>query len=125
MLWVVMNKNISRDIKDRSLEFGVNISKYYLSLKDKRHYEIASQIFRSWTSIWANIAEAKNWCSKKDFINKLFISLKEWEETLYRLEILERGFWEDVTTLRNECKELVKILVSIIKNTKANLTSYN
>ncbi len=73
-------------------------------------------MFRSGTSIWANIAEAKNGISKKDFINKLHTSLKEWEETLYRLEILEKWFNEDIIELKNECKQIV-----IIKNAKQNL----
>lgn len=111
---------MSNDIKDRSLVFGIEIAQYYLSLKEKKYYEIASQLFRSGTSIWANIAEAKNSPSKKDFINKLHISLKEWDETLYRLEILEKWFKEDTTKLKNECKEIVKILVTIIKKTKNN-----
>jgi len=66
----------------------------------KKYYEIASQLFRSWTSIGANIAEAKNSPSTKDFINKLHISLKEWDETLYRLEILEKWFKEDIAKLK-------------------------
>lgn len=86
----------------------------------KKYYEIASQLFRSWTSIGANIAEAKNNPSTKDFINKLHISLKEWDETLYRLEILEKWFKEDIAKLKNECKEIIKILVTSIKKTKEN-----
>ncbi len=109
------------DIKQRTKFFWIAIAKYYLTLKDKKHYEIASQVFRSGTSIWANVAEAKNAISKKDFINKLHIALKEGEETLYRLDILEEWFQESVRELKEECQQLVKILVSIIKNTKENL----
>lgn len=96
------------------------MAKYYLTLKEKKCYEIASQLFRSWTSIGANIAEAKNSPSTKDFINKLHISLKEWDETLYRLEILEKWFKEDIAKLKNECKEIIKILVTSIQKTKEN-----
>jgi len=42
---------MNNDIKDRSLVFGIEIAKYYLSLKEKKYYEIASQLFRSGTSI--------------------------------------------------------------------------
>jgi len=42
---------MSNDIKDRCLAFGIEIAKYYLSLKEKKYYEIASQLFRSGTSI--------------------------------------------------------------------------
>jgi len=96
------------------------VSKYYLSLKTKKHYEIASQILKSWTSIWANIREAQWWQSRKDFISKLSIALKEWYETLYWIEILEQWFEENVKELKNECEQIVKILTTIIKNTKNN-----
>jgi len=39
-------------IQERTLKFWIMISKYYLSLKNKQHYEVASQILKSWTSIW-------------------------------------------------------------------------
>ncbi len=72
----------------RSLNFATKISSFYIELKNKKLYEIASQLFRSGTSIGANIAESKDSVSKKDFINKLSISLKEARETYYWLEIL-------------------------------------
>lgn len=107
-------------IQEKTLSFWIAISKYYSSLKNKKHYEIASQIFRSWTSIWANVREAQWWQSRKDFVNKLSIALKEWYETLYWLEILEKWFEEDVTNLQDECWQIVKVLTTIIKNTKNN-----
>jgi len=107
-------------IQERTLKFWIMISKYYLSLKNKQHYEVASQILKSWTSIWANIREAQWWQSRKDFVSKLSIALKEWYETLYRLEILEQWFEENVKELKNECEQIVKILTTIIKNTKNN-----
>lgn len=112
---------MNNNLQEKSKTFGVAIAKYYISLKDKRYYEIASQLFRSGTSIGANIAEAWAGCSKKDFINKLYIALKEGEETLYRLDILEEWFGEDIHELRDHCKELVKILVTIIKHSKNNV----
>ncbi len=112
---------IKQDIQKRSLKFWIEMAKYYLKLKDKKYYEIASQVFKSWTNIWANISEAQSWSSKKDFINKMNIALKEWEETLYWFEILEKWFNENIKDLQDECKELVKILVTIIKNTKNNM----
>ena len=108
------------NISDRSLKFAIEISKYYTTLKSKNHFEIASQLFKSGTSIWANISEAQSWSSKKDFVNKLNIALKEAKETKYRLELLEKWFKEDTLFLQKECEELIKIIVTIIKNTKNN-----
>ena len=111
---------MENNIQQKTLIFGILISKFYVQLKDKKYYEIASQIFRSWTSIWANVREAQWWQSKKDFVNKLAIALKEWYETLYRLEILNKWFNEDTEKLKNECEQIVKIITVIINNTKKN-----
>jgi four helix bundle protein len=111
---------MEHDILKRSLKFWIAISKYYLSLKDKKYFEVASQIFKSWTSIWANIREAQWGQSRKDFVNKMSIALKESYETLYWLEILSEWFDENVSIIKNECEQLVKILTTIVKNTKQN-----
>lgn len=113
--------HMSVDLPVRSKKFGVAIAQYYISFKEKRYYEVASQLFRSGTSIGANIAEAQNAISKKEFIVKMQIALKEAEESLYRFDILEHWFWENIGDLRDECRELVKILVTILKKTKNNM----
>lgn len=112
---------MNQHIAERSFEFAVKISKYQLRLKEKKYYEIASQLFRSWTSIGANITEAQSGTSKNDFINKMNISLKEARETIFWLKLLEQGFEESNKELQKECEEITKILVTIIKNTKANM----
>ncbi len=112
---------MNQKISDRTFDFAVKISKYQVSLKEKKYYEIASQLFRSWTSVWANVSEAQSSVSKKDFINKMNISLKEARETVFWLKLLEQWFDESNEELQKECEEIIKILVVIIKNTKNNL----
>lgn len=112
-----MNQNIT----ERTFEFAVTISKYQVSLKEKKYYEIASQLFRSGTSIGANISEAQSSPSKKDFINKMNIALKEARETMFWLRLLEQWFGESNKALQQECEEIIKIVIVIIKNTKANM----
>lgn len=102
-------------------KFWILISKYYLNLKDKRYFEIASQLFRSWTSIWANVSEAQWAVSNNDFINKLSIALKESYEVDYWFYILENGFdekGEDIWVLKKELNEIISILTKIIKSSK-------
>ena len=65
------------NILEKSKKFGIAITKYSLFLRENKNFEISSQIFRSGTSIGANIVEAQNAVSKKDFVNKLQIALKE------------------------------------------------
>lgn len=112
-----MNEKIS----DRTFNFAVKISTYQILLKEKKYYEIASQLFRSWTSIWVNVLEAQSSVSKNDFINKMNISLKEARETIFWLKLLEQWCDESNQELQNECEEIIKILVVIIKNTQDNL----
>lgn len=112
---------MNQKITERTFDFAVKISKYQFYLKEKKYYEIASQLFRSWTSIGANITEAQSGTSKNDFINKINISLKEARETMFWLKLLEQGFEESNKELQKECEEITKILVTIIKNTKANM----
>ena len=107
-------------IQEKSEEFAILIAKYYLTLKKQKYYEIASQIFRSWTSIWANISEAQFWCSRKDFINKMNIALKEAKETLFWLNTSRKWLNQDCYELYTKCEEIMKILITIIKNTKEN-----
>ena len=112
---------MNQKITERTFDFAVKISKYQVFLKEKKYYEIASQLFRSWTSIWANISEAQSSTSKRDFINKMNIALKEARETIFWLKLLEKWFDESNKELQKECEEITKILVTIIKNTKTNM----
>ena len=82
---------------------------------------LSKQILRSGTSIGANIHEAVSGESKKDFIHKLGISVKEARETLYWLKLLKDSEYiiqDDFTRLSNSCNELIKILNSIILTIK-------
>ena len=72
--------------------------------------------------IGANIAEGKYAQSKDDFISKNSVALKEASETLYWLDLLiETGMLEGLEaadSLRADCEELIRILVSSIKTAK-------
>lgn len=111
-----MTQNI---VREKSLAFSISITKYYLWLKEKRYYEIASQLFRSATSIGANIHESIGAQSPKDFLHKLEISLKECYETEYRLEILEKWFEENVNIYQKDIKEIKRLLIASVKTIKS------
>ena len=55
--------------------------------KEKKEFKIADQLFRSATSIGANFAEAQCAISRNDFIAKVYISLKECNESLFWLKL--------------------------------------
>lgn len=114
-------------LSDKSKDFAVRILNLYKYLTtEKQEYILSKQIFRSGTSIGANIAEAIRAESQADFIHKLYISYKEAGETLYWIEIANRGGFLDENqsqSLYEDCEELVKMLTSIIKTSKVNLNS--
>ena len=76
-----MSDNI---LLDKSKAFALRIIKMYKYLtEEKKEYVLSKQVLRSGTSIGANAREASRGQSKADFYAKLYISLKEADETQY------------------------------------------
>lgn len=111
-------------IKDKSFLFAVEIVKLCRVLSDeKKEYVISKQLLRSGTAIGALYREAEHAESRADFIHKLSISLKECNETLYWLDLLEATDYltSDAYKLYwNSADELMRLLVSIVKSAKGN-----
>ena len=111
------------EVKTKSLAFAKRIVFAYQYLcEEKKEYVLSKQLLRSGTSIGANVAEAQYGSSRKDFLNKLYIALKECAETLYWLELLVSCDYFTETEYRSihkDCVELQKLLVSITKSTKS------
>lgn len=103
-------------IRIKSFQFAVDIVCFTDKLKENKEFELAAQLLKSGTSIGANTREAQRGVSTKDFKNKFGIALKEADETKYWLEILEATGRDVPKELMNKCEELIKILVTIIKN---------
>jgi len=112
------NKSI---IADKAYAFALQIISVYKELKKENEFVLSKQILRSGTSIGANVNEAISAISKKDFVFKLSISLKEARETKYWLNLLKDSDFisqEIFNKSNNDCEELIKILSSIILTTK-------
>lgn len=112
-------------LKTKSFDFAVRIIKLYQYLK-KTHgeYELSHQIIRSGTSVGALIREAEHAESRKDFIHKLNIGLKEINESIYWLELLyatqyitQRIF----DSMQNDAEEILKMLIASIKTSKTGI----
>ena len=116
-----MKENI---LVDKTLAFAARIIKLHNYLiKDKKETIIAKQIFRSATSIGANINEANYGVSKADFIAKMQISLKETAETEYwlRLLLLSEYTEEKLSkSLIDDCLDIKRILISTLNTAKGN-----
>ncbi|WP_394747954.1 four helix bundle protein [Spongiimicrobium salis] len=111
-----MGKLDDSPIRKKSFLFACEIVTYSRSLRDKKEFEIASQLLKSGTSIGANVREAQRGVSTKDFKNKLGIALKEADETLYWLEVIDTSIEPVSRELIKKCDELIRILVAILKN---------
>ena len=109
-------------IRTKSYAFALRIINLYKYLiKEKKEFVLSKQILRSGTSIGANIHEAVASESKKDFVHKLGIAVKEARETSYWLNLLRDSNYvthEEFSKLNNSCDEIIKILNSIILTTK-------
>ncbi len=114
------------DIRERTLKFAVNIINLIQSLpKNAAGFAIANQLVRSGTSIGANVEEAQDAASRKDFIHGLTISLKEARETEYWLKVIKEAELVSGSKLNEslqEVSELIKILTTIVKRSKLKLT---
>ena len=110
------------EVRQYSLAFAKRVvfAARYLC-EEKREYVLSKQFLRSGTSIGANIAEAQYAISRKDFLNKMYIALKECAETLYWLELLvtcEYLTAEQYDSLYDDCERIRKLLSSITKTTR-------
>lgn len=119
-----MRKNI---VKNKSFLFAIRVVKLYQFLiNDKKEYVLSKQLLRSGTSVGAMVREAEHAETKKDFIHKMAIAQKEINESLYWLELLKETAYLKETefqSLNSDAIEIIKLITSIIKTTKANINN--
>ena len=112
-------------IADFTEDFGLRIVNLYKYLrKEKKEYIMSMQLYRSGTSIGANVAESKNAQSKADFISKLSIALKEADESNYWLNLLLKSQTNtkiEYDSIKNDLNIIIGTLIKIIKTTKENM----
>ena len=108
--------------KEKSKKFAVRIVKLYRHLtEEKKEFVLSKQVLRSGTSIGANLAESECAITNNDFLSKIYIALKECNETLYWLELLKETDFltdEQFKSIYDDCEELKKLLMSTIKTLK-------
>ena len=107
----------------KSFAFAVRCVKLrkYLT-NEKNEYEMSKQLLRCGTSIGANVREALRGQSRPDFGAKMNISLKEASECEYWIELLQATEYiteEQGNNMLSDCRELIKLLTSIVKTTFA------
>ena len=117
-------QNNNTPLTKKSYLFGVRIVNMVKYIKcSPKEYGMINQIFRSGTAVGALVSEATFAQSPADFINKLSIALKECNETLYWLNILKDTEYLtelEFESIKNDCQELLALLIASIKTTKQN-----
>ncbi len=115
-------KNNDSIIAKKSYVFALEIiSTYKFLIQEKKEFVLSKQLLRAGTSIGANVNEAICAQSKRDFVHKLSIALKEARETDYWIHLLKDSEYIDTQTfdnLKEHCNENINILTSIILTTK-------
>ena len=114
------------DLGDRLIDFSVLVTDIVEALPDNRvGNHIASQLLRAGTSPAPNHGEAQSAESRKDFVHKLKVGLKELREASVWLKVVERKkLVEQVGLLEKasaECDELIAIFVSSIATARRNM----
>ncbi len=114
------------DLEERVLEYAARIVRLAEALPNSaagRH--VSGQVLRSGTSPMAQHGEAQSGESRKDFVHKMSVGLKELRETLRWLQLIQRvplieksGLLEPLIV---ETDELIRIFVSSIKTAKENM----
>ncbi|MCX8524341.1 four helix bundle protein [Chryseobacterium formosus] len=111
-------------LKEKSLLFSIDIVSLYKKLAENKEFVMSKQMLRSGTAIGALIRKAEFAQSKADFINKLYIALKEANETHYWLELLFKTDFLSTKVFHTHTThndELISMLVASIKTSKQTL----
>ena len=120
-----MDNEKSNPIEEKTYSFSLRIIRLYQYLISQKNIPaIANQVLRSGTSIGALVREAAHAQSKADFLNKMNIALKEANETDYWLSLMHDSNYlteTEYVSIGSDCREVLKLLISIVKTTKEKL----
>jgi len=118
-------------IHELSYDFACRITRLYQYLTEDAEYKeyvSSKQLYRSGTSIGANVRESKHAQSDADFLSKLSIAYKEADESDYWINLLhDNGYLNEgqFKSLNDDIVRILKILTSIIKTLRAKLGKEN
>lgn len=111
-------------MRTKSFEFAVSIAQCCRELVEQKEYVLSKQLLRSGTSVGANVREATNSNSRRDFGYRMSISLRECDEAMFWLELLNASGYlpdEKFYKLHNDAQEIMRLLTAIIKTVHASL----
>lgn len=112
----------NRDIHERIYQFVLKVLRFINKLpRTFTNQQIIGQLSRSITSIGANDQEANGTYTKADFTHCYTLVRKEGNESIFWIRLLgdlNSSHQEEVRVLMKEGDEIVRIVTTIIYNTK-------
>ena len=114
------------DLEERLIDFSVLIIEIVNEMPNsKAGNHLSGQLVRSGTSVSLNYGEAQSAESRKDFIHKMKVILKEFRETFICLKIIHRSKLykteSKIIEAKKENNELISIFVKSIETAQNNL----
>ena len=112
------------ELLENSYSFALRIVKLSRHLIERNEFVLSRQILKSGTSIGANITEAQQAESHRDFVHKLSIANKEAFETEYWIRLLRDSEYltrKQAESLIAECNSLQRMLISALKKLRAKM----
>lgn len=117
---IAMQTNKENTIVSLTFNFAIDIVVFTEILESNKRFNLANQLFKSGTSIGANVREAQNAESKQDFIHKMKIAAKEADETEYWLQICNQSEnYPNSEKLIESIISIQKVLSKIISSSKS------
>jgi four helix bundle protein len=113
------------EMRQRTKRFALRIIRLCAALPNNRAGDVLGrQVLKSGTSIGANYREALRASSQRQFIAIIEIAIREAEETIYWLELLQESDLVKphlLKDLADECDQLIAIFTATIKTAKTKL----
>ena len=126
MLEKYINREIENNIYELARDFAIRIVNMYKYLvENNKEYIMSKQLFRSGTSIGANVFEGKNAQSRPDFASKMSIALKEATESAYWIDLLHETKYitdSEFQSVSQDCSRIIAVLTKIVKSSKQSIS---
>ena len=108
------------DLRERTREFARRVARAYRTLptRDRVAQVWGEQMLRAGSSVGANYREAQRGRSRAEYRSKLGDCLREADEALFWMELLElEGYFKPalIAPLKGEANELIAIFVTLLK----------
>ena len=119
------------NIQDLSYDFACRMVRLYQYLTEDSEYKeyvMSKQLYRSGTSVGANVRESQHAQSDKDFLSKMSIAYKEADETSFWLNLLhDNGYLSEqqFMSIDNDIQRLLKLFSSIVKSMKNKISNHS